>query len=123
MNDANEKRCLASQIMVELFEAKESGQLQILLTQATSALEQLRREPKSSCLICGHIKPFGVWNAEHPETGVCIECRDRAKLSSHWEYIRKMKDEWTNADWSDFYHAIDDALLKIAARHAAPKSY
>lgn len=36
-------------------------------------------EPKS-CLLCGAIVArFGAWSAAHPDTGVCEECRARAK--------------------------------------------
>ena len=37
-----------------------------------------------------------------------------------WEFIRHMKQEWTEEDWSDFYHAVDGALKKIAKRHRLP---
>lgn len=37
--------------------------------------------------------------------------------SKHWEVVRKMREDWTQQDWSDFYHAIDLALYRIAARH------
>lgn len=34
--------------------------------------------PQAECLICGHVKPLGVWK-DGTEIGVCIECRDKAR--------------------------------------------
>ena len=42
------------------------------------------------------------------------------KKTSAWEFVSHMKEEWNEADWSDFYHAVDRALKTIARRHRGP---
>lgn len=32
--------------------------------------------PVGSCMVCGHVAPFGVWNAKNPEVGVCRACKE-----------------------------------------------
>lgn len=44
MNENNEKRCIAHQIIHDLFEAKEIGQIQLLYMAATLAYKGLDRE-------------------------------------------------------------------------------
>lgn len=39
-----------------------------------------------------------------------------------WDFVKKLKpvgkeDPWLAEDWSDFYHAINDAIERIARRH------
>lgn len=34
-----------------------------------------------------------------------------------WEFVRRMREEWTVEDWADFYHGISFALYRIAKRH------
>lgn len=37
-----------------------------------------------------------------------------------WNFVRRMKEEWTYEDWEDFYEGIKGAMEKIAERHRAP---
>lgn len=45
----------------------------------------------------------------------------KALVDSAWEYVRKMKEEWTEEDWADFYHGIGFGLFKISQRHKRTK--
>lgn len=43
------------------------------------------------------------------------------QLSEAWEFVRKMREEWTEQDWQDFYEGIAFAFFKIQRRHEHKK--
>lgn len=68
----------------------------------------------------------------HPLVGLHSRMADEAKEApsyaatiqralprmKHWKDAAQL--EWTEQDWSDFYHALDRTLRKIYARHCKP---
>lgn len=43
------------------------------------------------------------------------------ELKQAWDWVCKMRAEWTQTDWADFYHGIAFAFWKIRRRHMATK--
>lgn len=41
------------------------------------------------------------------------------QMAEAWEFVRLMREEWTEEDWADFYHGISFAFFKIRRRHAS----
>jgi hypothetical protein len=51
------------------------------------------------------------------ETSVGKRVSKSLKEASAWDFVRRMKEDWTVEDWEDFYNGIKSAMERIAARH------